>query len=748
LRDGRSSPLIRRIQRLALGFDAWLNASLYDSSARFREAWENYRNKIDKLSLRGTPRAMADLAGEATNIGLAVLIILLVLAIPAFRETDEEWLKTQELAVTFLDRYGNEIGHRGIRHDDSIKLEEFPDHLIKAALATEDRRFFDHWGIDPVGTVRALSVNARASGVVQGGSTITQQLAKNLFLTNERSLERKMKEAFLAVWLEYRLTKQQILKLYLDRAYMGGGTFGVTAAADYYFGKSIKDVNLAEAAMLAGLFKAPARYAPHINLPAARARANDVLSNMVEAGFITEGQVQSARRNPATPIERKRDVTPDYYLDWAFDEVKKLSQNGKLGAHRVLTVKTPLDLALQRQSEQALENTLRQHGADYEAAQGAIVVMDPDGALRAMVGGRDYGMSQFNRATDALRQPGSAFKPFVYAAALSAGLYHPATIVTDSPVCIGNWCPANYGRSYAGSMPLTTALAKSINTIPVKMSVALGRALGETHEARAAKLGRAKIIDLARRMGLNTALVDTVSLPIGAAEVTVLDMTAGYAVFANGGREARPYAALDIQNSQGETIFTHERSSPSARQVLATGVVADMNVMLSKVPEEGTGRRAALEGILSAGKTGTTNGYRDAWYVGYTGNLVSGIWFGNDDYASTNRMTGGSLPAMTWKDIMTFAHRGLDIKPLPGLGADEQKPGFAVVANNVSTSGNQGIQVVNAQSLSRRSFEVVNSLNKMFQNIERVEVVRPSSSSRASIEVQRARGGAGIIELR
>ena len=281
---------------------------------------------MDRFHVAGWRRwYLVEPLSEGLTLGIGGLILMLALAIPAFRETsDDDWLKKSELAVTFLDRYGNEIGSRGIRHNDAIPLEELPDHLIKAVLATEDRRFYDHFGIDvPARSARVLT-NARAGGVVQGGSSITQQLAKNLFLSNERTIERKVKEAFLAIWLEARLTKNEILKLYLDRAYMGGGTFGVDAAAQYYFNKSARDVNLAEAAMLAGLFKAPSKFAPHVNLPAARARANVVLDNLVEAGFMTEGQVFGARRNPATAVDRRDERSPNYYLDWAFDEMKKL----------------------------------------------------------------------------------------------------------------------------------------------------------------------------------------------------------------------------------------------------------------------------------------------------------------------------------------------------------------------------------------------------------------------------------------
>lgn len=706
-----------RLKRFALAVDSWVDAGLWGAARRAGELYERIRSFMDRLTVTGGQRLAAEFASEGLNVGIAGSLVVLALAIPAFHEGREEALKHQVFAVTFLDRYGAELGHRGARHDDSLKLEEMPDHLLKAVLATEDRRFYDHFGIDLIGTLRAVTVNARASGVVQGGSSLTQQLAKNLFLTNERSLDRKIKEAFLAIWLEQRLTKNEILKLYLDRAYMGGGTFGVAAAAEYYFGKSVRDVTLAEAAMLAGLFKAPTKYAPHVNLPAARARANDVLNAMVDAGFMTAGQVDSAKRNPATPIDRRRDTSPDYYLDWAFDEIRRLADDGKIGPDRVLTVKTPHDPAIQERADEAIESILRQYGPGYRAKQAATAVLETDGAVRALVGGRDYGASQFNRATASLRQPGSSFKPFVYAAAMQAGLYKPNTVVSDRPVCIGNWCPNNYGRSFAGSMPLTVALAKSINTIPVQMSIALGQATGETHVARAARIGRLKIIETSRAMGLNSPLTDTVSLPIGAAEVTVLDMAAGYAVFANGGQRARPYAAIEIRNSHGDVIYRHDRDEPEAARVLSTQVAQDMNFMLSKVPTEGTGRRAALEGVVTAGKTGTTNGYKDAWYVGYSGNLVGAVWYGNDDSSETANMTGGSLPAMTFKEIMQFAHRRLELKPIPGVAPPDPKAATVAKAQvpAAATAAGSG---PGAGHMPRQSFEVLSAVGAMFKTIE------------------------------
>jgi penicillin-binding protein 1A len=703
-------PLMTRIKRGALWFDAWLNSALFQSGRGLAGAWGWYSEKLTCLRFRGPLRGILDLTSEATTLGTVGAIVMLALALPAFRETEDDWLKTQDLAVTFLDRYGQEVGRRGLHLDDSYKIEDFPDYMVKAALATEDRRFYDHWGIDPIGTFRAVVVNAQGGGVVQGGSSITQQLAKNLFLTNERSLERKIKEAFLAVWLEFHLTKDEILKLYLDRAYMGGGAHGVVAAADYYFGKPAKELTLAESAMLAGLFKAPTKYAPHVNLPAARARANEVLRNMVEAGFLTEGQIQTARRNPATPINRERETTPDFYLDWAFEQVKALAAQKKFGNERVLIVKTPLDTALQRHTEETLENMLRQHGRQYKAGQGAIVVMDVDGAVRTIVGGRDYGQSQFNRATGGLRQPGSSFKPFVYAAALTTNpKLRPSSTVVDRPVCLGNWCPQNYGRSFSGSMPLVSALARSINSIPVIMSVEIGKGN--------AKAGRAVIVDTAKRMGLTHPLTDSSSLPIGAAEVTPIDMAASYAVFANGGKRADPYAAWEVRNSSGEVIYRHDRDTPP-KQVLDTRVVHDMNFMLNKVVEEGTGKRAALEGIPVAGKTGTTNGYKDAWFVGYTGNLVASVWYGNDDSSPMNDMTGGTLPAMTWHEVMNLAHQNLEIRPIPGASPANASR-VASAKGPAADQAQAPAQGFLAGTLSRRSYEVLGGIGTLFQSVDR-----------------------------
>ena len=676
-----------RLRRFLLDLDSRLDFALFQSGRWARELFERYSTFMDRFHVAGWRRwLLVEPVSEGATLGLGGLLLALALAIPAFQETsDEDWLKKSELAVVFLDRFGNEVGSRGIKHNDSVPLEDFPDHLIKAVLATEDRRFYEHFGIDLPGTGRALLTNARAGGVVQGGSSITQQLAKNLFLSNERTIERKVKEAFLAVWLETRLSKNEIFKLYLDRAYMGGGAFGVDAAAQYYFGKSARDVNLAEAAMLAGLFKAPTRYAPHINLPAARARANTVLDNLVEAGFMTEGQVFGARRNPAAAIDRRDDGAPNYYLDYAFDEMKKfVDKLPKSVSERAFVVRTALDPALQHVAEAAVENSLRQYGRDYHAKQAALVVADLDGAVRAMVGGRDYGASQFNRATDATRQPGSSFKPYVYATALATGAVKPNSIVVDGPICLGNWCPHNYSGGYSGSMTVTQALTRSVNTIAVKLSVAIGQAIGGgSGDWNRAKAGRAKIVETARKMGLHTPLPDTPSLPIGADEVTVLDHTVAYATFPNAGKAVTSHAILEVRTGAGETIWRFDRDGKKPQQVLSPSVAADMAMMMNKVVEEGTARRAMLDGIKAAGKTGTTNAFRDAWFVGYTGNFVCGVWFGNDDYSPLNRMTGGSLPAMTWRQVMSFAHQGVELKNIPGLPPNPST--MAPVVADVST---------------------------------------------------------------
>ncbi|WP_394890868.1 transglycosylase domain-containing protein [Mesorhizobium sp. AaZ16] len=632
-----------------LAIDAWIDTTLYEAGFAAREFWENLTIFFRRFRVSGWRRGLVELLSEGFTLGAAGSVVMLALALPAFEETYGDWRAQDDFAVTFTDRYGNEIGQRGIIQRDSVPVDEMPDHVVKAVLAIEDRRFFEHYGIDFLGLVRAMSENVRANSVVQGGSSITQQLAKNLFLTNERTIERKVKEAFLAVWLEMNLTKEEILQLYLDRAYMGGGTFGIAAAADFYFGKTVKDLNLAEAAMLAGLFKAPAKYAPHINLPAARARANTVLNTLVQGGFMTEGQVLSARLRPADIVDRGDLQSPDYFLDWAFEEVKRIA--AKSGVHSVVA-RTTIDMNLQKAAEESVEFHLRQHGKAYRVAEGAVVVMENDGAVRAMVGGRDYGTSQFNRATRALRQAGSSFKPYVYATAMEHG-FEPKSIISDGPIWWGTWSPKNYSRGYSGRVSLTDALVRSINTVPVR--------LAKDH------FGVKPVVELAHAMGVESPLEVFKTTVLGTSGMTVMDQVTGYNVFANGGYAGTRHGITQLLTHSGEVIYDHGKDAPIPRRVLSQQAVTAMNSIMVQIPERGTGRRAALPSIRSAGKTGTTQSYRDAWYVGYTGNYTAAVWLGNDDFSPTNDMTGGSLPAMVWQRLMAYAHQNVDLKPIPGI---------------------------------------------------------------------------------
>jgi penicillin-binding protein 1A len=633
-----------------MALDSKLNSTLGESWSRIKDHWNAGSSYFARFQLVGWRRLLNEFASESLTMMFGGFVVLYGLALPAFQEFDESKFQTGKYAVTFLDVNGNEIGKRGILHNDAVPLDQIPDVLIKATLATEDRRFFEHYGIDVFGTLRALLTNVQANEVVQGGSTLTQQLAKNLFLSSERSLQRKIKELFLAFLLESRYSKRQILKLYFDHAYMGGGTFGVEAASQYYFGKSVRDINMAEAAMLAGLFKAPTKYSPLVDLAASRARTNQVLDNLVEAGYYTAGQVHAARMNPAKIVESRPSSSPDWFLDWAYEEVQRLAE-GK--GQYVLTARTTIDLTLQRQAEEALNAALKRNGKTDHFDSGAIVVMEPDGKVRAIVGGPDYGESQFNRATHAKRQPGSSFKVYVYATALENG-FTPDTIVRDMSRSCGRWTPSNYGGRGGSGMrlPLWQALARSLNTVATELSFVVGRD---------------KVIDMTKRLGIE-GVKKTCSMALGDGGLTVLEHTAGFATFANDGRSARPYGILDITTSKGDLLYSRERDEPPPKQVVSKKVAEEMNVMLNRVVTEGTAGRANLDFTNVAGKTGTSTGPKDAWFIGFTGKYVCGVWVGNDDNRPMRAgVTGGHQAAPIWHDLMTVAHTDMNIPTIPGL---------------------------------------------------------------------------------
>jgi penicillin-binding protein 1A len=535
------------------------------------------------------------------------------------------------------------IAQLGDLYGRPVRIEEIPAYLPQAVVAIEDRRFYSHGGVDYRGLARAFWANLRAGRIVQGGSTITQQLAKNLFLTPVRTIKRKVQEVMLAWWLEQNFTKDEILTIYLNRVYLGGGAYGVEAAAQRYLGKSARDLDLSESAMIAGLLQAPSRYAPSSDLARARARAGDVLDAMVENGFITPGEARGARRQPVmiVPPRRLETASARYFADWLLEQVSDYA--GPEASDFVVI--TTLDVNLQRAAEEAVAWALEGEGRQRGARQAALVAMAPNGAVLAMVGGSDYQESQFNRATQALRQPGSAFKLFVYLAALEAG-FRPTDLIDDAPVTVDGWSPKNYDDTYAGPVTLRTALARSINSVAVRLSE---------------RVGRKAVLQMAHRLGVTTPLRGHPSLALGASEMTLIELTAAYGTLANQGRGVWPYGIVEIRSTSGQVLYRREGSGPG--EVIDQRTLADMTAMLGAVVDEGTGRAAALRWPV-AGKTGTSQDWRDAWFIGFTRDLVAGVWVGNDDNTPMQTVTGGGMPARLWARFMEPALAGYSPAPL------------------------------------------------------------------------------------
>lgn len=545
--------------------------------------------------------------------------------------------------VTYLDRNGVLIAARGSEQSPPIELETLPDYVPAAFIAVEDRRFYHHPGFDPIGMLRAMVANMRAGRVVQGGSTLTQQLVKNLFLTPDQTMRRKVQEILLAVWLELRFSKEEILELYLNRVYFGAGAYGIEAAAQRYFDKSANELTIGEAALLAGLLKAPSRYSPLSETERAAGRATVVLNEMEEAGVITTEQREAAVLEPVRVSRTLATQHAQYFVDWLDREVQAL-----IGETRDdLIVETTLDLTMQAQAERAVRAIIERDG-ERGVEQAALVAVDGEGRVRAMIGGASYAESQFNRAVDARRQAGSAFKPFVYLAAMEAG-YTPDTPVEDQPVTIGDWSPRNYDGAFRGRMTMGQAVAQSTNTVAAYV---------------ADRVGRDRVASAARRLGITSQINLQPAMALGAVEVSPLEMAQAYAAFSNGGRRARAHGITRIRTRDGQTLY-ERRNGEGSGQVINNPPLYYMNQMLRGVISGGTARAAAIEGYDLAGKTGTTSDYKDAWFVGYTGGFVTAVWVGRDDNTAMRRVTGGGAPAAIWRQFMAAALPRLDVQSIP-----------------------------------------------------------------------------------
>lgn len=566
--------------------------------------------------------------------------------------------------IAIMASDGTLLANKGEMGGRTVSIKELPPYLPKAFVAIEDRRFYDHWGIDPVGIARAIFRNLSRRGVAQGGSTLTQQLAKNLFLTQERTASRKIQEAILSLWLERNYTKDQILELYLNRVYFGAGAYGVEAAAQRYYGKSARNVSLSEAAVLAGLVQAPSRLAPNRNPEAAQARAELVIAAMNELGFITPGMTKTALGAPAQPTRPQGAGSVNYAADYVMDVLDDFV--GTIESD--IVVSTTIDPAMQAAAERALVDELNAKGQKFNVNQGAFVALQPDGALKALVGGRNYETSQFNRATVARRQPGSSFKPFVYLTAIEKGLT-PNTVREDSPVNYKGWTPENYDRGYRGAITLRDALALSLNTIAVKLNL---------------EVGPKAVVQTAQRLGISSPLQANPSLALGTSEVTPLELVSAYAAFANGGTGVTPYVIAQVKTTDGKVIYKRPSGGGLGR-VMDPGAVAMMNDMMHNTFVIGTAKKAQIPGWVMAGKTGTTQDYKDAWFVGFTGSLVAGVWLGNDDGALTKRVTGGNLPTEVWHSFMKVALK--DQQPVPLPGGETFQPGGTPVADAGASRG-------------------------------------------------------------
>ncbi len=594
-----------------------------------------------RVLLRRTLYWGAVLALWALIAGIGVLAFIFI-HLPPIQSLE---IPKRPPSVLILGDNGATLATRGDMGGAAVPIGELPDYVPNAFIAIEDRRFYSHGGVDPLGITRALVADVIHRGTAQGGSTITQQLAKNLFLTQERTVTRKLQEIVLALWLEHKYSKRQILELYLNRVYFGAGAYGIEGAGQRYFGKSARQLSLAEAAMLAGLVQAPSRLAPNHNPHGAERRAAIVLADMVELKMIAPGAAKLALAHPAHAIKPPAAGSVNYVADWVMDAVNDLI--GKFDED--IVVDTTIEPTLQNAAERALADMLNQKGDGLNIGEGALVAMTPDGVVRALVGGRDYGQSQFNRAVDAKRQPGSAFKPFVYLTALEHGLT-PDTVREDAPIAVKGWRPENYERQYLGAVTLRQALAESLNTVSVRLTLEF------TPQA---------VVRTAYRLGIASMLEPNASIALGTSEVSPLELVSAYATFANGGIAVTPHVVERIRTADGKTLY--DRAQQPLGRIVDARYVGMMNTMLHETLVSGTARAASLPGWQAAGKTGTSQDFRDAWFIGYTARLVAGIWLGNDDNTPTKHAVGGGVPVEIWSRFMRTALSREAPAPLPGL---------------------------------------------------------------------------------
>jgi penicillin-binding protein 1A len=594
-----------------------------------------------RVILRRTLYWGAVLALWALIAGIGVLAFIFI-RLPPIQSLE---IPKRPPSVLILGDNGATLATRGDTGGAAVPIGDLPDYVPNAFIAIEDRRFYSHRGVDPLGITRAFVANIIHRGTAQGGSTITQQLAKNLFLTQERTVTRKLQEIVLALWLEHKYSKRQILELYLNRVYFGAGAYGIEGAGQRYFGKSARQVTLAEAAMLAGLVQAPSRLAPNRNPHGAERRAAIVLADMTELKMIAPGAAKLALAHPAHAIKPPAAGSVNYVADWVMDAVNDLI--GKFDED--IVVDTTIDPALQNAAEHALADTLNQKGDRLNIGEGALVAMTPDGVVRALVGGRDYGESQFNRAVDAKRQPGSAFKPFVYLTALEHGLT-PDTVREDAPIAVKGWRPENYERQYLGPVTLRQALAESLNTVSVRLTL---------------EFSPQAVVRTAYRLGIASMLGPNASIALGTSEVSPLELVSAYATFANGGIAVTPHVVERIRTADGKTLYG--RTQQPLGRIVDARYVGMMNTMLHETLVSGTARAASLPGWQAAGKTGTSQDFRDAWFIGYTSRVVAGIWLGNDDNTPTKHAVGGGVPVEIWSRFMRSALSREAPAPLPGL---------------------------------------------------------------------------------